>query len=291
VRSLSREERELMIAANNGYLLAFDNLSGLPVWLSDSLCRLASGGSFAVRQLYTNDEEVLFQAARPILLNGIEDIVSRADLGDRAIFLTLAPIGEAQRRPESELWREFEVARPHILGALLDAVVHGLRARAHVHLDRLPRMADFALWATACETALWPAGTFARAYTANRRAAIESVIEADPVAACVREFMADRSMWTGSATELLRAGGDFINANILTRRTGWPENPRALAGHLRRAQTFLRALGIEIAFSREGRAGTRIITMRKAFGDTVGTGSTVSSVRDDRVRTASIATS
>jgi hypothetical protein len=127
VRSLSREERELMIAANNGYLLAFDNLSGLPVWLSDALCRLASGGSFAVRQLYTDDEEVLFEAARPILLNGIEEVVSRPDLGDRAIFLTLAPIGEAQRRPENELWREFEIARPRMLGALLDAVVHGLR--------------------------------------------------------------------------------------------------------------------------------------------------------------------
>src|SRR5262245_55335126 len=58
VRALSREERELMIAANNGYLLAFDNLSGLPLWLSDALCRLASGGSFAVRRLYTDDEEV-----------------------------------------------------------------------------------------------------------------------------------------------------------------------------------------------------------------------------------------
>jgi hypothetical protein len=86
VRSLSREERELMIAANNGYLLAFDNLSGLPVWLSDALCRLASGGSFAVRQLYTDDEEVLFEAARPILLNGIEDVISRPDLADRAIL-------------------------------------------------------------------------------------------------------------------------------------------------------------------------------------------------------------
>jgi len=64
VRSLSREERELMIAANNGYLLAFDNVSGLSVWLSDALCRLASGGSFAVRQLYTDDEEILFQACR-----------------------------------------------------------------------------------------------------------------------------------------------------------------------------------------------------------------------------------
>jgi len=89
--------------------------------------------------------------------------LSRPDLGDRTIFLTLAPIGGAQRRPESELWREFEIAHPSMLGALLDAAVHGLGALGRVHLDRLPRMADFALWAVACEPALWPAGgTFAR---------------------------------------------------------------------------------------------------------------------------------
>src|SRR3989454_6587328 len=153
VRSLSREERELMIAANNGYLLAFDNVSGLPVWLSDALSRLTSGASFAGPQLYTDDEEGLFEAARPILLNGIEEVISRPDLGDRAIFLTLAPIGEAQRRSENDLWREFEIARPRMLGALLDAVVRGLRALRRVHLGRLPRMADFALWAAACERA------------------------------------------------------------------------------------------------------------------------------------------
>jgi hypothetical protein len=251
VRSLSREERELMIAANNGYLLAFDNLSGLPVWLSDALCRLATGGSFAVRQLYTDDEEMLFEAARPILLNGIEEVVSRPDLGDRAIFLTLAPIREAQRRPEGELWRAFEIARHRILGALLDAVVHGLREMGRVHLSGLPRMADFALWATACETALWPAGTFVRAYTANRRAAIESIIEADPIANCVRAIMEDRTMWTGSASDLLRLCAESAREDI-SGGTSWAKNPRALAGRLRRAQTFLRTLGIEITFSREG---------------------------------------
>src|ERR1700758_2219265 len=93
VRALPREERELMIAASNGHLLAFDNLSGLPAWLSDALCRIASGGSFAVRQLYTDDDEVLFQVARPLLLNSIEDVISRPDLADRAIFLTLPPVG------------------------------------------------------------------------------------------------------------------------------------------------------------------------------------------------------
>jgi hypothetical protein len=163
VRALSREQRELMIAANNSYLLAFDNLSGVPDWLSDALCRLATGGSFAVRQLYTDGEEVLFEVSRPILLNGIEDVISRPDLGDRAIFLTLEPIAQRNRRPEAELWREFELARPLILGALLDAVVHGLRRINHVQLEALPRMADFALWAAACETAFWTAGTFARA--------------------------------------------------------------------------------------------------------------------------------
>jgi hypothetical protein len=58
----------------------------LPHWLSDALCRLATGGSFAVRQLYTDDEEVLFEASRPILLNGIEDVICRPDLGDGRSF-------------------------------------------------------------------------------------------------------------------------------------------------------------------------------------------------------------
>src|SRR5262249_59931850 len=143
-------------------------------------------GSFAVRQLDTDDEEVLFRAARLLLVNGIEDVISRPDLADRGIFLTLAPIGEQQRRSEGDLWREFDLARPRILGALLDAAVRGLQTLPSICLTSLPRMADFALWATACEPALWPAGTFARAYDANRRAAVEGIIEADPVAVCVR---------------------------------------------------------------------------------------------------------
>ena len=278
VRALSREERELMIAANNGYLLAFDNLSGLPLWLSDALCRLASGGSFAIRRLYTNDEEVLFQVARPVLLNGIEEVINRPDLGDRAIFLALTPIGDAQRRPEGELWRQFELVRPHILGALLDAVAQGLRALGHVRPEALPRMADFALWATACETALWPAGTFARAYAANRRAAIESIMEADPIATCMRSIMADRTTWTGSASDLLRLCAESARENPLGG-IAWAKNPRALAGRLRRAQTFLRTVGIEITFSREGRTGTRMIRVSTSAENCVSTVSIVSAGR------------
>jgi hypothetical protein len=177
-----------MIAANNGHVLAFDNLSRLPGWISDALCRLASGGSFALRQLYTDADEVLFHAARPTILNGIEDIIARHDLADRAMFLTMGSLRDEQRRPEAELWHQFELARPRILGALLEAVAHGFRMRDRIEFARLPRMADFAKWATGCEAALWSPGTFRMAYDANRRRAVEDIVEADPVAACVRRI-------------------------------------------------------------------------------------------------------
>lgn len=260
LRALPREDRDLFIAATNGHLLTFDNVSGLPAWISDTLCRLATGGGFAVRQLYTDQDEVLFDAARPVILNGIEDIVTKPDLADRAVFLTLEPIPEERRRPEAEFWDAFEAERPRILGVLLDSVVVGLRRLPEIQLERLPRMADFALWATACETALWPTGTFWLAYCGNRDEAVEGVIDADPVAAAVRAVMITRTVWTGTASDLLGALTEVVGERVAKSKT-WPESPRALAGRLRRAATFLRKIGIETGFEREGRARTRVINI------------------------------
>jgi hypothetical protein len=258
LRTLPREERDLYIAATNGYLLVFDNVSGLRAWISDDLCRLATGGGFAVRQLYTDQDEVLFDASRPVILNGIEDIVTRPDLADRGVFLTLESIPEERRRPEKELWEAFELERPRILAALLDAVVEGIKRLPETRLPKLPRMADFALWATACETALWPAGTFLSAYCGNRDEVVDGVIDADPIAAAVRVVMATRTDWTGTASDLQGPLAEAAGERVAKAKT-WPDSPRALAGRLRRAATFLRRIGIEISFTKEKRARTRII--------------------------------
>jgi hypothetical protein len=259
LRALPREDRDLFIAACNSHILAFDNVSGLPAWISDTLCRLSTGGGFAVRQLYTDQEETLFDATRPVILNGIEDMVTRPDLADRSLFLTLDLIPEECRRAEDEFWAKFEVERPRVLGALLDAVAEGLRRLPETRLERLPRMADFALWATACETALWPAGTFAAAYGDNRDEAVENVIEADAVAIAVRTLMATVTVWTGNTSELLGAL-TLQEGDRVTKVKTWPNNPRALAGRLRRVATFLRKIGIEIDFAR-GRRRTITITV------------------------------
>jgi hypothetical protein len=262
LRALPREDRDLFIAATNGHVLAFDNVSGLSPWLSDTFCRLATGGGFAVRQLFTDADEVLFEAMRPVILNGIDDIVGRPDLADRAIFLTLEPIPEERRLAEADLWAAFEKERPFILGVLLDALVEGMKRLPGTRLERLPRMADFALWATACETALWRSGTFGLAYSGNRDDAVESVIEADPVATAVREMIAERTEWSGTAEDLLGRLCDAVPPALRKEQT-WPKNPRALSGRLRRAATFLRKAGVMIVFNeRSGKDRRRLIRIR-----------------------------
>ena len=221
LRTTPRNERDLIIAATNSWCVAFDNISTLPPWCSDALCRLSTGGGFSARELYTDAEEVLFDATRPVILNGITDVATRPDLLDRALVVTLPPIAEEERKPETLLWREFEEDRPAILGVLFDAVSVALRTVRHVRLERLPRMADFAVWATAAECALgWSSGAFMEAYAGNRKEAAENALDADSVAVAVRTFMLDRDEWAGTAGELWKALGELVDEDVSTPRTG-----------------------------------------------------------------------
>jgi len=243
LRTLPREDRELFIQARNSHLQAFDNLSSLPSWISDALCRIADGSGYSVRSLFTDDDEVLFGGARPIVLNGIEDFVVRPDLADRTIAVTLEEVDEDRRRSKHELLQDFEGAQPLILGALLDAMVHGLRRLPGLRLGRLPRLADFATWATACETACFHDGAFMDAFTRNREEAIRTVLEADIVAQTVLRFMEIREEWEGTATDLLDRLA-AIAGEAATRKKSWPGAANALSGRLRRAAPFLRKRSI-----------------------------------------------
>src|SRR5262249_38525417 len=159
-------------------------------------------------------------------------------------------------KEEKALWAEFDRERPKILGALLTAVSRGLHDLPIVKLDRLPRMADFAKWATACEPAVWKAGTFMRAYDANQQEAGETVIEADAVATALRTFMATRTdEWHGTATELLSQLTLIATAGEV-RDNLWPKAPHRLTGKLRRQETFLRQIGITIEHRRSDKMGT-----------------------------------
>jgi hypothetical protein len=258
LRALPRNEHDVFIAARNSQVLAYDNVSGLPDWLSDTFCRLATGGGFSTRELYSDQDEVLFGSTRPILLNGIDDITTKPDLADRSILRMLAAISDEGRKLESELWKQFERKHPLILGALLTAVSHGLKTLPDVKLDRKPRMADFAVWAAACEGALWNKGAFMTAYTSNIAEAIELVLDADQVAIVLRAYMESRAQFEGSASELLQALSGIIPEGQ-QKAKGWPRRANTLSGILRRIAPPLRKIGIEISFERNKREKRIII--------------------------------
>jgi len=258
VRSEPREPRDLMISANNGWICAFDNLSNLPPWLSDALCRLSTGGGFGTRALYTDDEEMIFEAKRPAILTGIEELAVRGDLLDRALIVDLPRIPEEHYQSEEQFWMKFENEKPRLLGALLTAVSAALANQSKVSLDRLPRMADFAKWVSAAEPALgWERGTFLRAYAANRKAANELALET-PVAEVIRKLALP---WTGTASELLANLETYVNDRTQRSRS-WPATPRQLSNTLRRLAPNLRQVGVFVEFgAREPGTGRRLITI------------------------------
>jgi len=260
LRPVMRSEHDLMIAATNGFCVALDNLSSIPIWLSDALCRLSTGGGFATRELYTDSEEVLFKAQRPVLINGIEELATRGDLLDRAIIFCLPQIEDDKRQAEEEFWLDFETASPRILGALYDAVAAALRNLRTVSLKRLPRMADFAKWASAGETSFGlRAGQFLNAYNSNRESANDLALESSLIATSIRVFIETVYMYRGSATDLLKELNDVTDQRTRELKT-WPKNGRALSNKLRRLAPNLRAAGVDIDLGeRSGKKGTRLI--------------------------------
>jgi hypothetical protein len=259
-RAAPRDERDLAIAATNGAVISLDNLSTVPDWLSDTLCRVSTGLGFSTRTLYENDEETLFDACRPIVINGIGVLGTRSDLLDRTIELELPRIPDDRRQDETQFWAAFDREQPAILGALLDAVSGAIGRLDAVKLERAPRMADFARWVVAAEPALgWPSGSFLNAYTGNRDAIHEIALDAAVIVPPMRTML-DSGEFVGTATELLdRLAG--IVGEAATRRRGWPGNATSLSRELARIAPNLRSVGIEVDKRRESH-GRRVIAIR-----------------------------
>jgi hypothetical protein len=108
LRRPPRDERDVLISAKSSRVVAFDNMSTMSDEMADIICRLSTGAGIGERQLYTNDEEYISAVARPVLLNGIPSLLARGDLADRSIAITLPPIPDAKRRPETEVWADFD---------------------------------------------------------------------------------------------------------------------------------------------------------------------------------------
>jgi len=269
LRSPPRSERDLAISARLAHVVALNNLDRIDPEMSDALCRLATDGGLSTRALRTDRDEVVFDAVRPIIINGIGDVVTRPDLQDRCLFIRTAPISPSARKGEKEIWSELDRASGKLFGALLGAVSRALRDEPKLVLGELPRLADAMRWATAAEPALGlrrgrVLEAVARSAQEKTLIALEADVIVEPLLAFARALTPGDNgtrSWRGSATKLLR---ELRHTDVETAHgRRWPDAPNALTARLRRLRAALRAVGVDVVEERTSKQRTLHITYRE----------------------------
>jgi hypothetical protein len=185
----------------------------------------------------------------------VGEVIARSDLADRSILVTLTTIPRAHRMTKKAFGAALERARPRILGALLDGMVHGVRELPNVCLNDLPRMADFIVWATACEGAYWEPGSIEAAFRRNADDAVDGILEGDLVAVALLAWLAARQNepWRGRGEELLSELAIWAPEGSRRDRS-WPRDATRLSSRLTLIAPSLRKRGIAIERGRGKKA-------------------------------------
>ena len=286
VCTASGNERDLQIACNNSWVINIDNQSKLPDVMSDNLCRLATGSGLRTRTLYTDSDEKIFNAVRPILLNSIEELATRPDFLDRTVHLHTRRL--IDRLTESIFWKEFDEIHPKVLGALFTAVSIALKNVGSIDLSAVPnesrpRMADYAKWAMAGAPALgFTADEFLQAYVNNRKASSISSLDASPIYRPLCKLLETENtsprgivcngVFKGSTRQLL-IGLKVCRWNenqgiyfSVREAQDLPRNERALSAMLDRLTPNLRIEGIEVKhLGRDPVRRVQILEITKTF--------------------------
>lgn len=241
-------EREFAQQASHHWYFYLDNLSSLPKWLSNAIAKACTGAGFSKRELFSDDEDIIYSFKRVMGINGINLVVESADLLDRSILLGLDRIGKNKRRKEKEFWEAFEEVKPSLLGAIFDTASKALKEYPTISLQSHPRMADFASWGSAIAKALgYSMDEFLHAYNNNISQQNEAALEASPVGTTIIAYMSDRDNWEGTASDLLivlEKQAEELKINIKSR--DWPKDPSWLTRRIQLVHSNLTEQGIRV---------------------------------------------
>jgi hypothetical protein len=237
LRQAPRDAESWSTAAAASWVVALDNLSGIPAWLSDCLCRAATGDGNVKRALYTDGDVAVTRFRRCVILNGIDVGASAGDLAERMALADLTRLKAGQRQTEAALAAAWEQARPGILGALLTLAAKVHRRLPSTTLDDAPRMADFARILAAVDAELGTAGLARYRQRAGRMAADSLTADEFIGALLVRRYECD-GMKAGDVLAALTPEGKEWR-----RPKDWPRSARAVTGLLRRHAPALRQTG------------------------------------------------
>lgn len=234
----SAERWEMTVGSR--WVVPVDNVSHIPEWWADDLCRTVTGAGQVDRELYSDDEVVVKKLRAAVILNGITmPGEMRPDLLERTLSIEVS-------RPriylsESEVEARVATALPSMLGLVLDDLVAVLgHTGGHTNVSDL-RMNDFATILAKLDSTRW---TRALAeYRVNLDGLAADALESDPVATTLADFMEDETEWIGSAQQLLNEL-KYVHPGDVPEK--WPKDATRLSQWLLRATTTLLHVGLTV---------------------------------------------
>lgn len=254
LRSLPSSEKDLFVSASNARLLAFDNVSRISAPMSDNLCKISTGGVFAMRRARTDADEVYLEFKAPVILNGIGDLILRPDLADRALVINTTAFPEGGRRDTASVNKAFSALAPRLTEALLDLLAFARRKFMSEEFGEwspgpLPRMAEFAMLGIAIEDLFGGPGSFMNAYDKNRHTAADELAELDPILLTILELWDEnKNCWSGTMQELQAEIARRLKAS--GSRLPVPTGLAQISSHVKRIKPILIAKKINVAFHR-----------------------------------------
>ena len=262
LKAFQRNIRSLMISASKSRILSFDNLSSLSVDDSDALCRISTDGSFSEKTLYTDADEYVIKACRPIIINGVNNCAAQADLADRIIDVELKRINDKDVVTDDDILNRFNMMHPKLLGALFSIISVTLKNYETVTTPFLPRMAKAAKWITAAESGLgWNHCHFINEYRTNQIRLSMDSFDDNPLVQPIFDLL-DRhpdASWAGTPSELYGQ----LTRNMADRiPLDWPKSTEAMSRKLNTMIPMLQKIGLQIENSRTSKG--RIISLSKS---------------------------
>ena len=242
------DPRDFLQKASHAFAVMLDNQNTIPEWGADTLCRLVTGEADSKRRLYTDDEDVIIELRRAVLLNGINVPTDRGDVLDRSLVVELERIPDAERRTEEELWERFEAEHPKILGALFGVLSEAIARKPSLKLPRRPRLADWGEYAAAVyEVMGWGAEQFLEDWDEVVKVQNQATLDGSPVAQAIIKFMDDKEEYVGTSSELhkkLEGVAEELGVSVV-RDKAWPKSARWLWRRIKEVLPLLVAAGID----------------------------------------------
>jgi hypothetical protein len=255
------DPRDFLQKAAHASIVMLDNQNTVPEWAADTLCRLVTGEADSKRKLYTDDEDVIVELRRAVLLNGINVPTERSDVLERSLVVELERIPDGKRRTEEELWERFEANHPNLLGAVFDLLVKAISRKPSTKLSRRPRLADWGEYAASVyEVMGWGAERFLGDWNEIVRVQNQATLDGSPVAQAVIKFMEDKVEYSATSSELhkkLEGVAESLGVSVV-RDKEWPKSARWLWRRTKEVLPLLVAAGIE-ASRQENNTDSRIM--------------------------------